>query len=143
MKPVSPEQAAEYKLVPTFYKKATLVQGILIATSANVPDVVHLEAAYQFDMVMRSIEPEVAQYQRAAPAAARPGDSTRLPGISRCAMGSFSLSHLKAERSQSLRSASGITANQVISSQPQMKVARFGLGWLALPGSARRNYPTR
>ena len=32
-KPVSPEQAAEYKLVPTFYKKATLVQGILIATA--------------------------------------------------------------------------------------------------------------
>ncbi len=61
VKPVSPEQAAEYKLAPTFYKKATLVQGILIATSANVPDVVHLEAAYQFDMVMRSIKPEVAQ----------------------------------------------------------------------------------
>ena len=47
VKPVSPEQAVEYKLVPTFYKKATLVQGILIATSAKVPDVVHLEAAYQ------------------------------------------------------------------------------------------------
>ena len=61
VKPVSPEQAAEYKLVPTFYKKGTLVQGILIATSAHVPDVVHLEAAYQFDMVMRSIKPEVAQ----------------------------------------------------------------------------------
>lgn len=61
VKPVSPDQAAEYRLVPTFYKKATLVQGILIATSANVPDVVHLEAAYQFDMVMRSIKPEVAQ----------------------------------------------------------------------------------
>ena len=61
VKPVSPEQVAEYKLVPSFYKKATLVQDILIATSANVPDVVHLEAAYQFDMVMRSIKPAVAQ----------------------------------------------------------------------------------
>ena len=35
VKPVSPEQAAEYKLVPTFYKKATLVQGILIATAPD------------------------------------------------------------------------------------------------------------
>ena len=61
VKPVSAEQVAEYKLVPSFYKKATLVQDILIATSANVPDVVHLEAAYQFDMVMRTIKPEVAQ----------------------------------------------------------------------------------
>ena len=61
VKPVSPEQADEYNLLPTFYKKATLVQGILVATSATVPDVVHLEAAYQFDMVMRSIKPEVAQ----------------------------------------------------------------------------------
>ena len=33
VKPVSPEQVAEYKLVPTFYKKATLVQGIVIATA--------------------------------------------------------------------------------------------------------------
>ena len=64
VKPVSPEQAAEYKLLPTFYKKSTLVQGILITTSANVPDVVLLEAAYQFDMVMRSIKPEVAQQIR-------------------------------------------------------------------------------
>ncbi len=59
--PVSPEQAAEYGLDPAFYKKATPVQGILIATSAAVPDVVLLEAAFQFDGVMRSIRPEVAQ----------------------------------------------------------------------------------
>ena len=61
IKPVSAEQAAEYKLHPNFFKKATLVQGILIATSANVSDFTHLEAAYQFDMVMQSIRPEVAQ----------------------------------------------------------------------------------
>ncbi|MCE9610496.1 MAG: hypothetical protein K8R23_09915 [Chthoniobacter sp.] len=61
VKPVSPEQAAEYKLLPSFYKKATLVQEILIATSDKVPDVVHKEAAYLFDMVMRNINPAVAQ----------------------------------------------------------------------------------
>lgn len=64
VKPVSPEQAAGYKLVPTFFKRAALVQGILVATSANVPDVVHLAAAYQYDRVMRGIEPEVAQQVR-------------------------------------------------------------------------------
>lgn len=61
VKPVSTAQAEEYKLDPAFYKKATEVQGILIATSAQVPDVVHLEAAYQFDQVMQNINPQVAQ----------------------------------------------------------------------------------
>ena len=61
VKPVSPEQAAEYKLDAAFFKKATLVQNILIATSEQVSDFTHREAAYQFDMVMKSIAPEVAQ----------------------------------------------------------------------------------
>ncbi len=61
VKPVSGEQAAEYKLDPNFFKKGTLVQDILIATSTNVSDFTHLEAAYQFDMVMKSIRPEIAQ----------------------------------------------------------------------------------
>ena len=61
VKPVSAEQAAEYKLDPNFFKKGTLVQNILIATSTNVSDFTHLEAAYQFDMVMKSIRPEIAQ----------------------------------------------------------------------------------
>ncbi len=61
VKPVSAEQAAEYKLDPNFFKKGTLVQDILIATSTNVSDFAHLEAAYQFDMVMKSIRPEIAQ----------------------------------------------------------------------------------
>jgi hypothetical protein len=61
VKPVSAEQAAEYKLDPNFFKKGTLVQDILIATSTNVSDFTHLEAAYQFDMVMKSIRPEIAQ----------------------------------------------------------------------------------
>jgi hypothetical protein len=59
--PVTAEQAAEYKLDPAFYKKCTLVQEILIATSEKVPDVVHLEAAYLFDKVMSGIKPLVAQ----------------------------------------------------------------------------------
>lgn len=61
VKPLTPEHAAEYKLLPAFYKKETMVQGILISTSANVADVVHLEAAYQFDHVMQTIKPEIAQ----------------------------------------------------------------------------------
>lgn len=61
VQPVSEAQAAEYKLDPKFFKKATPVHDILIATSANVSDVTHHEAAYQFDMVMRSIRPDIAQ----------------------------------------------------------------------------------
>lgn len=58
---VTPEQIAEYKLDAAFFKKATLVQNILIATSDKVSDFTHREAAYQFDMVMKSIAPEVAE----------------------------------------------------------------------------------
>ncbi len=61
IQPVSAAQAADYKLDAAFFKKATLVQNILIATSANVSDFTHREAAYQFDMVMKSIRPEIAQ----------------------------------------------------------------------------------
>ena len=61
VKPVSPEIAAEYNLDPAFYKKCTQVQDILIATSDKVPDVAHLEAAYQFDKVMARLKPKIAQ----------------------------------------------------------------------------------
>jgi hypothetical protein len=61
VKPVSPELAEEYKLDTAFYKKCTLVQDILIATSDKVPDIAHLEAAYLFDQVMTLLKPEVAQ----------------------------------------------------------------------------------
>lgn len=61
IQPVTEEQASQYKLDVAFFKKCTLVQNILIATSTNVSDYTHLEAAYQFDMVMKSIRPEVAQ----------------------------------------------------------------------------------
>ena len=46
------EQMEDYNLDEAFYRKCTLVQGILIATSDRVSDLAIREAAYQFDMVM-------------------------------------------------------------------------------------------
>ena len=65
LKPITDAQATEYKLEPTFYKKGILVQDILIATSKEVSDFTLLEAAYQFDMVMKTLKPEVASRIRA------------------------------------------------------------------------------
>ena len=65
LKPISEVQATEYKLEPSFYKKGVLVQDIFIATSKEVSDFTLLEAAYQFDMVMKTIQPEVASRIRA------------------------------------------------------------------------------
>lgn len=62
--PPSAEQAAEYKLDRSFYAKSTSSQGILIASSAKVPDLVHLEAAHLFDRVLESIDPAVARRVR-------------------------------------------------------------------------------
>jgi hypothetical protein len=64
--PPSGEQTKEYGLDPGFFKKATLVEGILIATSGKVSDHTHLEAAYLFGKMMGSINPEVAERIRAA-----------------------------------------------------------------------------
>jgi hypothetical protein len=64
VKPLTEAQAREYKLDTGFYKKATVVQDILIATSAKVADLTHKETAYQFDMLMRSIKPEIAEQIR-------------------------------------------------------------------------------
>ena len=64
VKPLTEEQLKEYELDPAFYKKGTWVQEILIATSEKVSDVAHLEAAYQFEMMMKTIIPEVAQRVR-------------------------------------------------------------------------------
>ena len=55
------ELAKEYNLDPNFYKKATYVQDILIATSDKVSDYAHLEAAYLYDKIMTSINKDVAQ----------------------------------------------------------------------------------
>ncbi len=60
VKSVSEAQSAEYNLDPSFYKKGILIQDILIATSKQVSDHTIREAAYQFDMVMKTIKPNVA-----------------------------------------------------------------------------------
>ena len=59
--PPTAAQAAEYKLDTKFYKKCTMTQDILIATSSGVSDHALREAAYQFDMIMKSIDKKIAQ----------------------------------------------------------------------------------
>ena len=61
VKPLSQEIADEYKLDRAFFKKGTMVQDILIATSVKVTDYTHLEAAYLFDKMMTDLKPEIAQ----------------------------------------------------------------------------------
>jgi len=61
VKPLTEVQAREYKLDAGFYKKATEVQDILIVTSGKVADRAHHETAYQFDMLMRNIKPQIAE----------------------------------------------------------------------------------
>lgn len=57
---LSAKDAAEYKLDKKFYGKTTWVEDILIASSDKVSDHAHLEAAYQFEMIMKSIDKNVA-----------------------------------------------------------------------------------
>ena len=61
VQPLSDDLAKEYDLDKNFYKKATYVQDILIATSEKVSDYAHLEAAYLYDKIMSSIKKDVAQ----------------------------------------------------------------------------------
>ena len=61
VKPLSDALAKEYDLDQSFYKKATYVQDILIATSDRVSDYAHKEAAYLYDKIMKSIDADVAQ----------------------------------------------------------------------------------
>lgn len=58
---LSDEQAAEYDLDASFYSKVTAVEGIVIATSERVSNLAHLEAAYQFGMIMQRISRPIAQ----------------------------------------------------------------------------------
>ncbi|NNC87536.1 MAG: hypothetical protein HKN82_03630 [Akkermansiaceae bacterium] len=58
--PPTAAQAEEYKLDPAFFKKALVVQDILIATSDRISDFALLESAYLFDRVMDGIDPTVA-----------------------------------------------------------------------------------
>ena len=60
-KPLTDAQAKDYELSTDFYKKATEVEGILIATSDKVSDYTHKEAAFQFKRMMDSIKPEIAE----------------------------------------------------------------------------------
>lgn len=59
--PLSAEIAENYELDRAFYKKATLVEGILIATSDQVSDLAHRETAYQFKMVMKRVNRKIAE----------------------------------------------------------------------------------
>ncbi len=59
--PLTADQAAEYDLDTGFYSKVTEAEGILIATSSRVSDLAHLEAAYQFGMIMQRISPAIAE----------------------------------------------------------------------------------
>lgn len=61
VKPLSEEMCKEYGLDKDFYKKGTMVQDILIATSAKVADHTHLEAAYLFDQMMKDLREDIAQ----------------------------------------------------------------------------------
>jgi len=60
IKPPTAEQLKRYKLKPSFYKKSTMVEGILIATSDRVSDIALRESSYLFQKVMQSINPEIA-----------------------------------------------------------------------------------
>lgn len=61
VKSLQSDVATEYQLDTQFYRKSTEVEGILIATSDKVSDLAHLEAAYQFGMIMQRINKAVAQ----------------------------------------------------------------------------------
>jgi hypothetical protein len=64
IEPLTPELAARYRLAPSFYAKGIMAEGILVASSAKVPDVALFEAAYLFERVLRSIDPDVARRVR-------------------------------------------------------------------------------
>jgi hypothetical protein len=61
VRPVSDEVAQDYALDRAFYKKCTIVQDILVATSGKVSDTTHQEVAYLFDRMMRDVKPEIAK----------------------------------------------------------------------------------
>ena len=62
--PLTEKDSKEYKLDPSFYKKTTKVQNILIASSDKVSDTAHRETAYLFDMMMKNVRPDIAQRVR-------------------------------------------------------------------------------
>ena len=64
VEPLTEVDSKEYHLDPAFYKKVTKVQNILIASSGVVSDHAHKETAYLFDMMMKNIQPDIAQRVR-------------------------------------------------------------------------------
>ncbi len=64
--PLSEQDAATYSLDTGFYERSTRVEGILIASSADVSEFAHAEAASQFAEVMRQLSPPIAERIRAA-----------------------------------------------------------------------------
>lgn len=58
--PIDAALACEYNLERSFFKKHTVAEGILIATSDKVADHALLEAAYQFEHLMAVLKPEIA-----------------------------------------------------------------------------------
>lgn len=64
VRPLDSAQAAEYNLDPDFYKKVSMVNGMLIATSERVPDAVHHETAWIFENMMETMDPDVARRVR-------------------------------------------------------------------------------
>lgn len=66
VRPLEAALAEQYGLDPDFYKKATMAEGVLIATSEKVCDFAHLEAAYQFGRVMQHVREDVAERIREA-----------------------------------------------------------------------------
>ena len=61
IKPLDTKTAEQYHLEPKFFDKTCRIHDILIATSDQVPDFAIRETAYQFDMIMSNIKPDVAQ----------------------------------------------------------------------------------
>ncbi|MBT8036372.1 MAG: hypothetical protein KJO21_02390 [Verrucomicrobiae bacterium] len=61
VKPITEDLAHAYGLDRDFFKKCTMAEGIFIATSAQVSDYAHLEAAYQFGHLMSALKPEIAK----------------------------------------------------------------------------------
>ena len=62
--PVTEQLAEEYGLDRDFYGKATFSEGILIASSSELSDFAHLEAAYLFGHLMRALRPRIARRVR-------------------------------------------------------------------------------
>ncbi len=61
VKQITEELSKEYGLDRNFFKKGTMAEGIFIATSGEVSDYAHLEAAYQFGNMMSALKPNIAQ----------------------------------------------------------------------------------